>query len=173
MADMLVKLYALPPLAPRLDVVQAKGIEIRRAQATEKSAVCAWVQHHFAARFAAEAQAAIEHRPVTCWLAVTKDTSRKASPPPYDSAAEILLGFACYDVTARGMFGPMGVRSDQRRAGVGSALLLASLHAMAAEGYAYAVIGWAGPAEYYAKLVGATVIEGSEPGVYRGPLLDR
>jgi hypothetical protein len=41
---------------------------------------------------------------------------------------------------------------------------------MKAEGYAYAVIGWAGPQEFYARLVGATVIEGSEPGIYRGPL---
>ncbi len=38
------------------------------------------------------------------------------------------------------------------------------------KGYAYAVIGWAGPTEFYEKTVGATIIEGSEPGIFRGPL---
>ena len=33
-------------------------------------------------------------------------------------------------------------------------------------GYAYAIIGGVGPAEFYAKVCGATVIEGSDPGVY-------
>ena len=33
-------------------------------------------------------------------------------------------------------------------------------------GYAYAIIGAAGPVEFYAKAVGATVIPDSSPGVY-------
>ncbi|MEX0750197.1 MAG: hypothetical protein WD359_05250 [Dehalococcoidia bacterium] len=33
-------------------------------------------------------------------------------------------------------------------------------------GYAYAIIGGVGPAEFYAKVCGATVIENSDPGVY-------
>ena len=37
---------------------------------------------------------------------------------------------------------------------------------MRAEGYAYAIIGWASSIEFYQKAVGATVIEGSEPGIY-------
>jgi hypothetical protein len=39
------------------------------------------------------------------------------------------------------------------------------------EGYAYAQIGWAGPTKFYEKIVGATIIEGSEPGGYRGKLV--
>jgi GNAT superfamily N-acetyltransferase len=172
MADLLVRLYALPDAAPALARVRSQGIEIRRACAYEKDAVAAWVRRHFSARLAAEADAAMVSRPVTCFLAVTKDTSRAIGPAPYDLAAEPALGFACYDVTARGLFGPAGVRADRRGAGIGTALLLASLHAMAAEGYAYAVIGWAGPVAFYARAVGATLIEGSEPGIYRGPLVD-
>jgi predicted N-acetyltransferase YhbS len=49
---------------------------------------------------------------------------------------------------------------------VGRALLLACLHAMRERGYAYAVIGGVGPAEYYRRAVGATAIEGSTPGIY-------
>ncbi len=36
------------------------------------------------------------------------------------------------------------------------------------DGYAYGIIGQVGPAEYYAKHVGATIIEGSAPGLYKG-----
>ena len=60
---------------------------------------------------------------------------------------------------------------EQRRGrGVGKALLLAALHAMRAEGYAYAIIGWASSIDFYRKAVGATVIEGSKPGIYPAPL---
>ena len=38
------------------------------------------------------------------------------------------------------------------------------------QGYGYAIIGGVGPAEFYAKTVGAIPIEGSEPGIYRGLL---
>jgi hypothetical protein len=41
---------------------------------------------------------------------------------------------------------------------------------MRALGYGYAVIGSAGPMEYYSKIVGATVIEDSTPGIYKGML---
>lgn len=36
------------------------------------------------------------------------------------------------------------------------------------QGYAYAIIGGVGPAEFYAKAVGAVLIEGSSPGIYQG-----
>ncbi len=32
----------------------------------------------------------------------------------------------------------------------------------------YAVIGGVGPVEFYKKLCGATLIEGSSPGIYKG-----
>ena len=51
-----------------------------------------------------------------------------------------------------------------------SALLLACLHAMKEEGYAYAVIGWVASEDFYAHVVGATVIPTSAPGIFRGKL---
>jgi hypothetical protein len=39
-------------------------------------------------------------------------------------------------------------------------------------GYAYAIIGDAGPVEYYKKVVGAIEIPDSSPGVYKD-LLDK
>ena len=41
---------------------------------------------------------------------------------------------------------------------------------MKALGYGYAIIGGVGPAEFYEKAVGATIIQGSEPGIYKGVL---
>jgi len=78
-----------------------------------------------------------------------------------------IIGFACYDVTAKGFFGPTGVTAEARGQGVGRALLLATLHGLAEMGYAYAIIGGAGPVDFYRKAVGAIEIEGSEPGIYR------
>jgi predicted N-acetyltransferase YhbS len=62
------------------------------------------------------------------------------------------------------------VRKSARGKGVGSALVLACLHAMRAQGYGYAIIGGVGPEEFYARTVGAVLIEGSTPGVYGGGL---
>ena len=75
-------------------------------------------------------------------------------------------GFACYDTTAKAFFGPTGVLERERRQGIGTALLLVTLRAMAAEGYAYGIIGGVGPADFYAKAVGAVPIASSTPGIY-------
>lgn len=147
---MLVKLYALPPLPAVIT-----GMAIRRAMAPEKETVVAWVRRSFGRGWAGECDIAFSSRPISCFVAA----SRRG-----------LAGFACYDATYRGFFGPTGVSPTMRRRGIGTALLIASLHAMAAQGYAYAVIGAAGSAAFYAKAVGATSIEGSSPGPYRGLL---
>ncbi len=52
-----------------------------------------------------------------------------------------ILGFACYNTTAKNFFGPTHVLKSMRGKGIGKALLIASLEALKAEGYAYAIIG--------------------------------
>lgn len=81
-----------------------------------------------------------------------------------------MIGFACHDATCRNVFGPCGVSEACRGRGIGKALLWTALRAMAEQGYAYAVIGWVSSVEFYAKAVNATVIENSEPGLFRGML---
>jgi predicted N-acetyltransferase YhbS len=81
-----------------------------------------------------------------------------------------ITGFACHDATCRNFFGPTGVTPKARKSGIGTALLLACLEDMKQQGFGYAIIGGVGPADYYAKAVGAVLIEGSEIGVYRGLL---
>lgn len=69
-----------------------------------------------------------------------------------------------------GHVGRMAVLREARGRGVGSALLLACLHAMAAAGYAYAIVGGAGDDAIYRDVAGAVAIDGSTPGIYRDRL---
>jgi len=170
MADMLVKLYALPDLAPILAEQKSRGVGIRQAHPDEKYKIAEWVREHLNPNWGIGCEVALEQRPPSCYIAFEIDQAHVPTNNPYDLPSEIILGFAVYDVAAKGVFGPIGVREDRQDCGIGTALLLTCLHAMAAERYAYAVIGWAGPTEWYARTVGATIIEGSEPGIFRGSL---
>ena len=70
-----------------------------------------------------------------------------------------IIGFACFDMENKGMFGPMGTSSRKRLSSVGKELLHRSLLDMAERGYAYAVIEQAGPIEFYEKACGAKLIQ--------------
>lgn len=147
MTDMLVKLYDLPPSTPHP--------LIRRGIAPEKHIVLEWVEEHFSEYWGSECDVAFHRSPVSCFLAVEDG---------------VLLGFGCYDTTRRGFFGPTGVADIARGRGLGKALLLACLHDMFTQGYGYAIIGGVGPIDFYARTVGAIVIEDSTPGIYAGML---
>jgi ribosomal protein S18 acetylase RimI-like enzyme len=174
MADMLVKLYTLPDSAPLRSTLATEHIGIRRPLPQESPVLSTWVRRHFDESWAIGCEVALTQRPVTCLIAV--EYEQRTHPPahPYDLAAETLLGFACYDVASKGMFGALGVHPDYRRRGIGAALLITTLEAMVEAGYHYAVIGWAGDPEWYAKTVDAQPISDSEPGGFRGSLrIDR
>jgi len=157
MHDMLVRLYALPDPGAALAACAAQGVTIRRALMPEKHAVVDWVRAQFPSALA-EVEAAFTRPPVRCFIALR---------------AHVLAGFACHDVTCPNFFGPEGVAADERGRGIGRALLLATLHAQRADGFAYAIIGGVGPAAFYAKAVGAVDIAGSTPGIYGGMLAAR
>ena len=154
MPDMLVKLYELPDLEPVLGQQEKAGVDIRRALAAEKHLVGNWVQQHFNPSWVNECEVAFGQVPISCFIAVEVEQRE-------------LIGFTCYDAVCRNFFGPIGVSEAFRGRGIGKALLLKCLHAMAAQGYAYAIIPWVGPKEFYAETAGAIEIEGSEPGIYR------
>ena len=80
------------------------------------------------------------------------------------------MGFARHDATFRNFFGPTGVKLEVRKHGIGTGLLFACLEDMRQQGYGYAIVGGVGPTAFYSKAVGAVLIEGSDPGVYRGLL---
>lgn len=151
MPDMLVRLYALPDAASFGARCEAGGIVIRRMEAWDRAELRRFIVPHFGDRWASEADMAFAGHPITGFVAM-KDGS--------------IAGFAAYECTRRGYFGPTGVREDLRGNGAGAALLFRCLESMREMGYAYAIIGGAGPDDFYAKVCGATVIEGSDPGIY-------
>ena len=153
--DMLVKLYALPDSRAAFERLDKAGITTRRALAPEKHKVVAWVRQTFSEAWASEVDVAFSRQPVSCFIATRQKT---------------ILGFACHDATCPNFFGPTGVEANERKHGIGKALLFNCLEAMKQQGYGYAIIGGVGPAEFYARAVGAIAIEGSEPGIYRGLL---
>ncbi len=151
MIDMLVRLYALPDSAEMYREVAAQGVTLRRARAFEKHTVAAFAKDHFSVKWVSEIEVALSRQPVACFIA-TRDQK--------------VLGFACFDTTQRGFFGPTGVVESARGQGLGKALLFKALESLRDLGYAYAIIGGVGPKEFYAAACGATEIAGSDPGTY-------
>jgi len=150
---MLVNLHALP--AVRVET----ACTVRRAFSFEKDLVLDWVDAEFGRAWRSECDIAFARQPVSCVIAIDRDR---------------LLGFGCYDVTARGLFGPMGVAATDRERGIGTALLVASLQAMRDFGYAYVVIGAVADAQpFYEKVAGATAIPNSAARISAPPRLRR
>src|SRR6185295_17759740 len=145
----------IPEPQGRIAALRQEGVDVRRAIAPEKHVVVSWVRQQFGEGWASECEVSFARLPISCFRA---------------QRGQDVLGFACYDATAKAFFGPTGVLESERNKGIGTALLLMALQAMAAEGYAYAIIGGVGPAEFYAKAVGAVPIAGSTPGIYAGLL---
>ena len=156
MPDMLVKLYDMPKID--LDSRMAdEGISIKRAMALDKSKVTDFVNSHFGdycEGWVSECERAIFGNPPSCYIAV-KDGN--------------IVGFACYDASAPGFFGPTGVSESMQGKGIGKALFGKCLESMKEKGYAYAIIGYVTDAvSFYENAVNAVVIEGSsiEKSIY-------
>ena len=77
-----------------------------------------------------------------------------------------IAGFAAYECTRRGFFGPTGVVDSARGKGIGKALLLASLWGAARDGVRLRHHRRRGSGRFYQKTVGAIIIPDSEPGIY-------
>ncbi len=142
-SDMIANIANLP------EYTVAEGFQIKRVYPTDRERVKACMLAHFSEGWALEADYAMLQDVPKCFIA----TRNKE-----------ICGFACYDATAKGYFGPIGVRDDLRGYGLGKALLLRALHALADEGYGYAIIGWVGSAEhFYRKCVGAEYAPSGTP----------
>ena len=153
--DMLIKLYDLEDDWNVLTGLKAHGITIRKPIGPDKHLVVDWMSNNFSAAWAAETDVAISNKPCSCFVA---------------SRAEDIIGVACYDATALGYFGPIGVAASNRGEGTGTALLKACLLDMRLKGYGYAIVGDAGDREFYKRVVGAIEIPDSTPGIYRNRL---
>ena len=147
MPDMLVNLLKLPSL----DRLNDEGVNIRRAQPFEITPVREFIKENFSTAWADEVSVGFANKPVSVVIA---------------TRAGQVIGFAGYECTRKAFFGPTGVIESERACGIGTALLIASLWGLRELGYVYAVIGSAGPTDFYQRAVGAIVIPDSEPGIY-------
>lgn len=155
MPDMLVNLMLLPPRDALLEELRAEGFVVRRAQPWELTPVREFVTENFKRSWADEISGGLARQPATVFVALRDGK---------------LVGFAAYECTRKNFFGPTGVAESERGRGLGRALLVASLWGLREMGYAYAVIGGVGPAEFYERAVGARMIPDSPHGVYADPL---
>jgi predicted N-acetyltransferase YhbS len=146
MPDLLVNLLKLPVTTEVLH-----EFIVRRAQPFELSIVTKFIAENFAQKWADEISIGFARQPISVFVATKQNE---------------LIGFAGYECTRRGFFGPMGVADSAQHEGAGKALLLAALAALKEMGYVYAIIGAAGPVRFYQKAVGAIIIPDSEPGIY-------
>jgi len=147
MPDLLVNLLKLPTV----ENAGVREFNVRRAQPFELTPVRRFVGENFSPNWADEISVGFARQPISVFIATIKRE---------------IVGFAGYECTRRGFFGPTGVASAARGKGIGAVLLLESLAALREMGYVYAIIGAAGPVRFYQKTVGAIIIPDSEPGIY-------
>lgn len=151
MSDMLVNLMLLDRYLQDIPDLSADGINVRRVMPYERSHVMEFARSRFGAGWASEVEMAFFQHPVTCFIATSESN---------------IVGFAAFECTALDFFGPTGVDPSFRNRGIGRVLLVKCMQAMREMGYAYAVIGGAGPQDFYVRCVGAVPIPDSVPGVY-------
>jgi GNAT superfamily N-acetyltransferase len=153
MGDMLVRLYKLDDDWSCIRQQRELGITIRKPIGPERHVLIDWVRSHWHSPWVGEVDVALSNTPMSCFVAVRSNE---------------FIGFACYDATALGLFGPLGVLEEHRGRGTGRALLMACMLDMKLKGYGYAIIGWAGSdvGGFYEGCVGATPISDTGASVW-------
>ncbi len=157
MSDMLFKLYGLDDDLLFIAEQKDLGIDIRKPIGPEKYVILDWVAHNFSRGWAAELDVAFTNKPRSCFVAIRQTE---------------MIGFACYDATALGFFGPIGVAEAYRGEGTGKALLKACLLDMRLKGYGYAIAGDIRDPQFYQNVVGAIEIPDSSPGIYKNRIIN-
>jgi len=124
--DFLVNLYDLE----KKDIskkLEENGVKVVRVLSPDRGKVIGFMKEHYGEGWESETANAFTNNPISAYVAV-KDKE--------------IVGVSCYDATAKGYFGPIGVKPGLKGAGIGQALLYATLDGMREAGYGYAIIGW-------------------------------
>ena len=150
MPDLIVSLQTLPAV-PDLPA----DCTLETAKPWDRDVIIDWVRATFEDGWASEVACGLGQHPSRVLIA------RRGTE---------LLGFACWDVTFPGFFGPTGVSEQARGMGLGKALLIEALWRLKGMGYVYGFIGDAGPVDFYRKTVGAEPVPAGITGGYTPPL---
>ncbi|WP_162146757.1 GNAT family N-acetyltransferase [Acholeplasma granularum] len=148
--DLLVNLYELKFENQKI----IDGIKYLKILPTNFELLIEFIRDNFAdTNWASEVKVSLYKTNPTCFIATYNNE---------------IVGFAAYDATAKGFFGPTGVKETFRGKNIGANLLMNTLEAMYFDGYGYAIIGGAGNGKakaFYQKVCNATVIQ-SDNSVY-------
>ncbi|MGY3187073.1 GNAT family N-acetyltransferase [Lysinibacillus sp. TE18511] len=119
---------------------------IRRVNRDDQNKLIQFVENHFSQEWSDTINSAFLSTTPSIYVA-------------FDNKGD-LVGFAAFDVyqNKKCYFGPMGVAKSNRVKGIGYSLLHHCLKDMHDIGYEYAIIGGAGPIEFYEKACHAVVI---------------
>ncbi len=154
--DMLVNLLDLPSIEEDERKLREKeSVVIRRAVTPDMYRVLDFIEKYSTLSAKGEATVAFSHQPVTLYIASYYDE---------------IVGYACYEATFRSYFGPLRVKDEWQKKGIGRLLLIKALMGLRDMGYIYGVIGFVGPVDFYRTTVGAVEIPNSTPGGYRDML---
>ncbi|MFQ3282731.1 GNAT family N-acetyltransferase [Reinekea sp.] len=150
MSDMLISLQHLPttPTLPN-------GYTMDTAKPWDSQAIVEWVGKHFVPEWSSEVLCGVSGHPAKV-LVIRKENN--------------IVGFAGYDITFPGFFGPTGVLESERGLGLGKVLLIESMHRLKHLGYVYAFIGSPGPVDFYQKVLGGLLLPESIQDGYSAPL---
>lgn len=117
-----------------------QGVEVQRVLSDDDAAaVQAWTLHHLPG-WPREVSRSVEHG--SCLVALDRGE---------------IAGLVCHSVNRTGWVGPIAVAVDQRRRGIGRALLGATCRDLRAAGLADVQISPSTPMEFFARSAGASV----------------
>ncbi|MCL5947236.1 MAG: GNAT family N-acetyltransferase [Chloroflexi bacterium] len=131
-------------LENRLAHLQQGGVVVRRIGEPDQTALSAYLRATWGKGWHAEGMAVF-------------NLGRKRIPGFIAAVGETIVGFAVYDVTRPGWFGPIGTTEAYRHTGVGGALLLCCLHDWQEQGRASGEIAAIGPLYFYVTTCGARI----------------
>jgi len=155
MPDLICPLLALPDNTALLASLQGEGITIRHARHWERTPLHDFIQTTFGAGWAGEAMASFSRNPISTIVAVEDKR---------------FIGFATYEGTAPGYFGPTGVLETYRGRGIGKALFLEAMAGLRDLGYVYGIVGDPGPIAFYQKILPGILLPAEWPTIYTGVL---
>lgn len=149
--DMLVNLYNIDEnkiSQDKEDLIKTK-VFIKRAMYIDKMKILKFVVANFP-NWISECELALINN---CCFIAAKNSE--------------ILGFACFNTTANGYFGPIGVAQEDRHLGIGKSLAGCCLLSMKEMNFGYAIIGWVEDAvDFYERSFNAITIPDSHPGIY-------
>jgi GNAT superfamily N-acetyltransferase len=120
--------------------LQKEGISFSFAGSSDQEEVLNWIEKYFGVFWKNESEFALTRSEPSVFIAREKTGD--------------LLGFATINGVAPGRFGPMGVRTDQRKRGIGAVLLLEAFQALKDQDFQKATVHWTDHLYFYAQIPG-------------------